>query len=131
MDRSRCARRGPQASNGPRDPFGRVIDAGASHQHVRARACHRPRRLGVDASIHFQIAPCAMLLDHRAQSLNFAERAGDELLAPKPGLTVMHSTRSTSPKISCKTANGVAGLMATPACLPSSLICWIVRLRWG
>src|SRR2546425_8771361 len=48
---------------------------------------------------------------------------------PKPGSTVMTSTWSRSWTISSSTADGVAGLMATAARLPSVLIFCTVRCR--
>ena len=50
---------------------------------------------------------------------------------PKPGLTVMTSTRSTSARISLSADAGVAGLMATPARAPRPRICCARRCKCG
>ena len=69
---------------------------------------------------------------HAAINLDLCFRTieGDELPQSNPGLTDMSSTRSTSQMMSLSMATGVAGLRATPACMPASWICCTTRLRW-
>ena len=50
---------------------------------------------------------------------------------PKPGLTLITSTRSRSPSNGSTTASGVAGLRTRPARLPRLLMSWTVRCGWG
>ena len=50
---------------------------------------------------------------------------------PKPGLTLITSTRSMSPRTGSTAWTGVAGLSATPARLPVLLMRWSVRFKWA
>ena len=50
---------------------------------------------------------------------------------PKPGLTLITSTRSRSPSTFSMAASGVAGLSTQPALLPRLLMSWIVRWTCG
>ncbi len=50
---------------------------------------------------------------------------------PKPGLTLITSTRSRSPSTFSMAASGVAGLSTQPAFLPRLLMSWMVRWTCG
>ena len=54
-----------------------------------------------------------------------------KLWPPKPGLTVMTRTMSTSSTTSSRVLTGVAGLMATDALRPAAWMSWIRRFAWS
>mmetsp|Transcript_5214 Transcript_5214/g.13762 ORF Transcript_5214/g.13762 Transcript_5214/m.13762 type:complete len:290 (+) Transcript_5214:342-1211(+) len=53
-----------------------------------------------------------------------------KLWPPKPGLTDMIRTRSTSSRTYSMADRGVPGLRTTPAAQPSALMLWTVLCRW-
>ncbi len=73
--------------------------------------------------------PPRSIISRSARS--FGSAAGMKLCPPKPGFTLITSTRSTSPITWRIDSSGVCGLSTTPAFFPSDRICWIVRWRCG
>ena len=74
------------------------------------------------------LRPLASMRSRTARSLSSAE--GMKACPPKPGLTDISSTRSTSSSTQSSTSSEVAGLSTTPAVQPCDLISWIVRCTW-
>ena len=94
---------------------------------------HDARRVGdVDAAVDLDRRRVLPARSSGARtSLTLDSLRGMKVCPPKPGLTDMTSTKSTSPAISSSATTGVDGLRTTPALTPSALIACTVRCRCG
>jgi len=97
-------------------------DGAASDKDIGTRRGNTTDIVGLDAAIDFDLDLEAALFDALAQRVILARVAGMKLWPPKPGLTLISSTRSRSSRMTSRVVTGVAGLIDTPAFLPRLLI---------
>ena len=84
------------------------------------------RSVPVDPAVDLEIDRLAERVDAGANVLDLASWSAMKDCPPKPGSTVITSTRSRSPSRSQIASAGVAGLIESPAFLPQDLIRSIV-----
>ena len=104
--------------------IGGAEDGVAGDQNARARRRRLARRSSGRCRRRFRSAPrVAGAVEQRAHRPHLCDSLrGMNAWPPKPGLTDITSTKSTSAAISSSATTGVAGLSTTPALTPSALI---------
>ena len=110
-------------------PFAVTKNRRSGYQNVGSSGNRQRSSFYIDAPGHLHFAPGLDLFDQLTDTPDLGQGRGEEMLLSEPGLTVMTNTYSTSCRISSSTVAGVAGLITTPACLPSALMRCTVRCK--
>lgn len=92
----------------------------SAYQHVYSGFYQSWSSFCLHAAIYLDECLASALFDELAQTAYLLDGVLDEFCPPKPGLTLIKSTMSTSQMMSSSTHTGVEGLRVTPAFMPAA-----------
>ena len=106
-----------------------IEDRRSGDQEIASRVPRGRGRLRVNTPVHFDEVVQPPRRPYLRKAEDPCRRAGEIVLAPKPGLTLITRTRPTRSSTSSSITSGVAGLSVTPGTAPASRIIVSRRFR--